>query len=136
MNPTCIDHVDGCADCDEDLQLQIQREPNHECHFLCELGQSIKSTPEGHRLSHEPERHKCGAVLSDRKGNHYEQIRFCAIGNCVQLFCPGCRRIASGWGVVGCPCANTRNGHGTWAEHKRLGAGRLIKKSLNGRRHR
>ncbi|TDC02080.1 hypothetical protein E1091_01600 [Micromonospora fluostatini] len=117
--------VSGCRDCEASPDAQ---EP-HECGGLCEItGKLRRASDEFHQRDHRPFRHECGTVLDDRQGGRFEVRGVCGWGCCVQLFCPGCRRYTGGWGPVKCPCQKN-NGHGTRAEHKRPGAGRLVKAS-------
>lgn len=129
---TCTAIVEDCPDCPQDWRATVP----HECDDLCDFdGEQKRRNPDYHAIRHQPFRHyRCGTVLNDRRGNTYEVRRVCRYRTCVLLFCPGCRREVGGWGPVGCPACNGRNGHGTYAEFRRPGAGRLVKPSKR-RRH-
>lgn len=130
---TCLEIVPGCADCATDPRAITP----HECDDLCTYtGEQKRKSESFHQLMHRPRRHKCGTVLDDRRGNHYEVRTVCGYRTCVQLFCPGCRREVGGWGPVECPACNGRSGHGTRAEFSRHGAGRLVKSSKRKRQRR
>lgn len=124
MTPTCIARIPGCAVCASE-----HTEDDHTCDDLCSLLAEMRIANKNHQHP-DRYRHECGAPIGD------ELIKFCGYRRCIQIFCHGCRRYTGGWGPVGCPCDTHPGGHGTWAEFKRPGAGRLIKKSLNGRRRR
>lgn len=113
----CIATIEGCDLCEEH---NARRDPDHECAAMCELLQSMMDGEEGHRVWHEPLRHGCGFILDDKRGNKFHgEPRRCPFDNCVQFFCPGCRRYDMGWGPIACPCETGRNGHGTYDEHRK-----------------
>ena len=119
---TCLAVMPGCPDCEADPRCD-----GTDCDDMCDINGGIKrGSPRGHRLMHEPIRHDCGAVLSDRLGNNYQTERVCPFGNCVLLLCPSCRRDTGGWGPVGCLC-QSRSGHGTYGELRRPSIGRLLR---------
>lgn len=126
MTP-CIADIPGCAECEAQAR---RRDPGHECAAMCEITQGMKTrSSKGHQLMHSPFRHQCGHILDDRKGTRSHGPRtICRFGNCVQFFCPGCRRYDMGWGPIMCPCETGRHGHGTRDEYRRPSVRHLIKR--------
>ncbi len=109
----CLGHIPGCDTCHTE---KLRGADRHVCDDLCAMQAKVRADPAGHRRSHLPKFHDCGALLDDRHGNNYELVKFCGWGTCVQFCCPGCRQFVSGFGPLGCLCEDDPCGHGTYEE--------------------